>query len=43
LRWTPPDLDYPVDYTNAFRLKATKLRRVGDKFDLRMNQIELYQ
>lgn len=43
LRWVPPDPNYTSDYTNAFRIKATKLRRVGDGYGLRMAKIELYQ
>jgi galactan 5-O-arabinofuranosyltransferase len=42
LRWTPPDPDHAVDYTNAFRIRATKLRRVGNGYGLRMAKIELF-
>jgi hypothetical protein len=42
-RWTPPDPIHSLDYTNGFRIKATKLRHVGEKYGLHLAKIELLQ
>jgi hypothetical protein len=43
VQWEQPDPTYSLDYTNRFRIKATKLRHVGDGYGLRIAKIEPFQ